>query len=144
MKLAEPAAWAALLGLSVALCLEALAPPQASDVAVPQEALPRPPTPAERQQLSRQLATLQRELSDATAALGEPPRASQLEGRRPDGQPILASGLPDSPLRAGVAGVLARCPPLARPSDPVDWVYCPETGTITAVGLDDYQVKGSE
>lgn len=144
MNLAEPAAWAALLGLSAALCLEALAPPQASELAAPRPALPRPPTPAERQQVSQQLATLRRDLTDATTALGEPPQASQLEGRGPDGKPILTSGLPDSPLRAGVAGVLARCPALARATDPVDWVYCPETGAVTAVGLEDYQVKGSE
>lgn len=88
---------------------------------------------------------LQDELHATTAALGAAPTTDELEGSGADGRPLLPSGLPDNPLRPGIASVSQRCPPQPQESDPVDWIYCPDSGEISPVGLDPaYKVSGKE
>ncbi|MCB9777794.1 MAG: hypothetical protein H6742_04460 [Alphaproteobacteria bacterium] len=82
------------------------------------------------------LAQLRADLSEAAARLGAPPRLDELESTADDGRPVLARGLPDNPLAPTVAGVAERCPAVARTDDHMDWVYCPESGEVAAVGLD--------
>jgi len=72
---------------------------------------------------------MQAEIDAAHARLGRMLRLDELEGVGADGTPHLPSGLADNPLVEGTAGVGASCPGGPTPP-PLDWLYCPETGTI--------------
>lgn len=144
MRPLEGLAWAGAAAACAALCWRAWTDSPDAHLPVPPPALPRPASADERAQVDELLAVLRQDLSAARSALGHPPAHDQLESRRPDGQPMLAHGLPDNPLRPGVAGVVPRCPPTPQPGDGADWVYCADNGQIEAVGLDAYQLSGSE
>ncbi|RME20922.1 MAG: hypothetical protein D6798_19290 [Deltaproteobacteria bacterium] len=92
-------------------------------------------TDAERAAVEALQRSLQAEIQAATTRLGRPPALDELEGSDDQGQPLLAGGVPDNPLLPGVAGVRARCPAVPRAGDRVDWIYCPDSGTVRAVGL---------
>lgn len=93
--------------------------------------LPRPPTPAEQQSVAHDVERMQAEIDAARARLGRVLRLDELEAVGPDGRPYLPGGLADNPLVEGTAGTAASCPGDPRPPA-LDWLYCPETGTLRA------------
>lgn len=132
----EVAGWLLLLSASLALSLAAWRLPPRPDPPAPPPPLPRPPTPTEAQAVLALQQDMQGDLDRARQALTRPPRLDELEGPLPDGGRVLRGGLPDNPLRPGVAAVVPRCPPTPAPDDGADWLYCEESGTIAAVGLE--------
>ncbi len=127
--------WGLLVLASAALSRAAWRAEARPDPPPAPPALPRPASAAERTVVLALQDRLQAELTAAAATHGSPLAAGQLEDTDADGRPLLPSGLPDNPLRPGVSGVLARCPPVEQPGDEVDWLYCPEDATVVAVGL---------
>lgn len=85
--------------------------------------------------MQNQLAALQASIQAAAERRGAPLPLAELESADPTGRPWLPEGLPDNPLRPGVAGVIGRCPAEARPEDEADWIYCEADGGVDAVGL---------
>lgn len=138
MKPGETLAWALLAAGALGLSLRMAGPPSVASPPPPPPARPRPPSEAERAQVQAQQAALIEDLSQARARLGSWPVFDRLEGPLPDGLPALARGLPDSPLRPGIAVVHARCPPLPVAEDTADWLYCEATGQLQAVGLTEF------
>lgn len=135
MKPAEATAWLLLGGGSLALASLMIRSPGAPTAPPPPPPLQRHPSADELEQTRSLRAQLRDDLAQARARQGQPLTIDQLEAPLADGLPALAHGLPDSPLRPGIAVVEARCPPTPAAEDRADWLYCEATGELEAVGF---------
>lgn len=109
--------------------------PKQNHVAVP-EALPRPPSTAERVEVERLAESLAAAMAAAELRKGALLAVADLEAVAPDGRPWLPSGLPDNPLTAAVAWAHPHCPGQAAPIPAPDWLVCEHEGTLIAGGLE--------
>ena len=123
--------------LAVALALSAWAswaawrgPPPSGSFSAP-EPLSRASSQASIQALQQVSDQLNSAIADAIQRHGRALKLHELEGHDAQGIPFLPFPIPDNPLVAGVSTLVEQCPP--HPTEAVaDWLYCPETGEVTA------------
>jgi hypothetical protein len=76
------------------------------------------------------LATLQ-DLQQTAAALTQQAQQSQAGSSTGNLESLLNEPIPDNPLVEGVGTTAAWCGRGLKPIE-VDWIFCPDTGTVTA------------
>jgi hypothetical protein len=127
--------WAVAVISSIGLSALSVGRPRPPEGPPDAPSRPRPLLPAERATLEAEQRALARDLAAARDRLGRWPRVEELEGNGPDGAPLLPHGLPDNPAAEAVGWVIEGCGPLTGTEPPADWRWCPDDGTLIALGL---------
>jgi len=133
MKSASWAGWIAGAAGSLVLTWNASRDPVPSPAPPTPPALARPATAEERARVAADAQRMEQDIAAARRVLGRPVRGDELESALPDGRPILAQGIPDNPLVAGIGAVVETCDATPQPAT-ADWAYCPDTGQVRPGG----------